>query len=258
MIRPLRLTALMLLVAAGGCAGKPPATATTRPSELNTTERERTWARMTERPTGYVGAAFTGMAWWFDDTVDWVTGRGGDLGKQLVDVNASVDDRVEAINGLSERPWGQKAPYLAVYGVTAENARNDPLLRATALRALNRAREPKFIPLYIQSLSDTNEWVRMEACKALNRMPDVRAVPDLLKIVARPDESKDVRIAAAEALRHYKRIDAARGLVGLLGERDFSIVWQARESLRSITRRDFGFDAAAWLNYLTKPDQPLS
>ena len=45
-------------------------------------------------------------------------------------------------------------------------------------------------------------------------------------------EQKDVRIAAAEALRHYRQINVARVLAGTLVGRDFGIAWQSRWSLR--------------------------
>ena len=39
-------------------------------------------------------------------------------------------------------------------------------------------------------------------------------------------ESKDVRIAAADALRQYRTLDVARVLVTYLNETDFGVAWQ--------------------------------
>jgi HEAT repeat protein len=174
----------------------------------------------------------------------------------MVDPRNDAETRRQGIVGLAERPAGLGPQYAVVYADIVQKP-NDPLLRATALRALNRARDPQYTGLFVENLKDPNNLVRLEACKALNRLPDVKAVPELLAIAAKPDEDKDIRIAAAEALRHYKRADAARALAGLLADRDFSIVFQARKSLADLTKKDFGYDQSAWLNYLTKPDKPL-
>jgi len=42
----------------------------------------------------------------------------------------------------------------------------------------------------------------LEACKALGHMATDDAIDPLLRILNRFDEDKDVRIAAADALRH--------------------------------------------------------
>ena len=122
---------------------------------------------------------------------------------------------------------------------------------------MNRSREPGHTALFIKGLGDDSDWVRLESAKALNRLPDAEAIPALLALVARPDENKDIRIAAAEALQHYKKLDVARVLVGLLSDREFGLAWQAKNSLTRLTGKDLGYDDKAWLNYLTGAEKPL-
>jgi HEAT repeat protein len=83
-------------------------------------------------------------------------------------------------------------------------------------------------------------------------VPDAQAIAPLLKTVNTGSENVDVRIAAAEALRHYRSLEVARTLVNLLGERDFGLAWQARQSLRFMTSADQRYDQTAWLNYLSQ------
>ena len=51
-------------------------------------------------------------------------------------------------------------------------------------------------------------------------------------------EPRDVRIAAADALKHYRSIDVGRALVDTLDSRDFGVAWQSRRSLIRLTGRD--------------------
>jgi HEAT repeat protein len=167
------------------------------------------------------------------------------------------DERREGIANLSTRSYGRNEPYVTRYSQIAQ-LDEDYLVRAQAVRALNHSRADKFESIYLASLDDKNELVRLEACKALSNMPDEKAIPKLLKIVGDNAENRDVRIAAADALRHYGNIEVARALVNQLGEREFGVAWQSRESLKKLTGRDFDFDEAQWLNYLTTNEKPFA
>ena len=199
--------------------------------------------------------------------IEWVGGRlkpasdilsGNNAGRyaRLMESESSADQRRKGISRLAEYDFARKPPYTTRYRQIAKND-EDYVVRAAAVRALNRARDREATQLYIDALTDPSELVRMEAAKALKNMPDPAAAGPLLDVVNKPDENRDVRIAAAEALRHYRRLDVARGLVDRLDERDFGVAWQARRSLRTITKRDFGYDEGAWLEYLTGPETPL-
>src|SRR5438067_6340374 len=137
--------------------------------------------------------------------------RVGDTASGKTPRNAAVkmedqyfpDERREGINDLVKRDFGRREPYTKRYDQLARFD-DDWLVRATAVRALNRARDRSATPTFIAALSDKNEQVRLEACKALVHMPDESAVPGLLRIVQDSNENRDVRIAAAEALQHYR------------------------------------------------------
>jgi HEAT repeats len=241
----LSLSALLAPVVAG-CAsrGEPPAPVSTTGPSTSPSDAARA-----KSSGGGFGDFFAGI-------YDQITGRTPANNLKLIR-SRSADARIRGINGLVARDFGKQPVYTRVYKAVAEND-PDPLVRAVAIRALNRSRDRTAVPLLIRGLSDPNEWVRLESAKALVRLPDPSAATPLLQVIRRPDETRDVRIAAVDALRHYKSIEVARTLASLLAERDFSIVWQSRRSLRDITRKDFRYEEAKWLEYLANPETPLS
>lgn len=166
------------------------------------------------------------------------------------------DNRRQGINGLVRNEFAQREPYTTRYRQIFETD-PDPLVRATALRALNVSRDAGATDLYMKALADPDPLVRLEGAKALFNMPDPAATDALLRVLNDVDEARDVRIAAAAALRYYQRLDVARALVAVLPERDFGVAWEARRSLRRITGVDYAYDDAAWLTYISNPGKPL-
>jgi hypothetical protein len=167
-----------------------------------------------------------------------------------------ADARRRGINELLRWDFAQNGPYVRRYRQIAKDD-PDPYVRSIAIRALNRSRDPEARPLFVEALSDPSEFVRLEAAKALVNLPDPAAAEALIRLVKSPEENRDVRIAAADALGHYKQLEVARALTPRLNEHDFSVAWQARRSLRRMTGRDFHYNEAAWLEYLSGPDKPL-
>ena len=183
--------------------------------------------------------------------------------KNLLDP-AYPDHRREAVVYLSKRDFGRKEPYVKYY---AEMARTDDdwSVKGMAIRALNRSRRKQVIDLYVRALDDENDGIRLEAAKSLANMPDPSAMTPLInhlqeragvrvsasdKMETR-DENPDVRIACADALRNFRKIEAANALVRVLRDRNFGVSYQARESLKLITGKDFRYNQTAWLDYLS-------
>jgi HEAT repeat protein len=203
----------------------------------------------------------------FDTTTKQISNFMGRLGENAsgkTPRNAAVkmedqyfpDERREGINELVKKDFGKREPYTTRYDQIAKSD-DDWLVRATAIRALNRARDRSATPTFIKALDDKNDQVRLEACKALVHMPDENAVPSLVRIVQDPAESRDVRIAAADALQHYRTLEVARALTNNLGGRDFGVAWQSHQTLILLTGHDLRYDEAAWLAYLTGPEKPF-
>ena len=187
---------------------------------------------------------------------DYVTGKTPIKGVTQMEDRYFPDERRVGINHLADRGFGRHEPYTDRYMQVAQYD-SDWLVRATAIRALNRSREQRATPVFIKALDDAHPLVRQEAAKGLANVPDPGAAAALARIVANQSEPRDVRIAAADALKHYRTIDVGRALVDTLDSRDFGVAWQSRRSLIRLTGRDLRYDEGAWLSYLTGPDRPF-
>jgi hypothetical protein len=175
---------------------------------------------------------------------------------QMMNDPNSADNRRKGINQLLTYTFTKAPPYTVRYRqISAFDG--DPTVRAVALRASNRSRDVEATPLFVSALSDKSQFVRLEAAKALVHLPDPAAERPLMRALSDPNEDLDVRIAAADALKHYHDLPNARALAESLDDKDFAIVWQARRSLVYLTGRDFGYDDGAWLNYFLGPDKPF-
>ena len=170
----------------------------------------------------------------------------GDYARLVVTEGKTPDARIRGINGLAAREFGREGPYTDAYAVLAESAA-DPLVRATAVRALNRSRSIEHAALFVRSLDDEAARVRLEAAKALVNVPAEGAAEPLLARVADGDEELDVRIAAVSALRHYDRPEVRERLAALLDGEEFSLAFQARVALAAMVGEDRGYDPAAYL-----------
>jgi len=188
--------------------------------------------------------------------IDLMTGKTPLRYVRMMENKDSPDQRRQGIYMLVAHSWAQAEPYTKRYRQIAQSD-PDALVRAAAIRALNASRDRAAIPIFIAALSDNSPQVRLQAAKALSNVPDPTAAEPLSRTLGNQAEQKDVRIAASEALRHYRTIGVARVLAGTVGGRDFGVAWQSRWSLRILTGRDYRYDERAWLEYLTGPGKPL-
>ena len=165
--------------------------------------------------------------------------------RTLAKEDAAPDELRNAIFGLTRYDYGRKPPYTEVYAALAAEAR-DPLVRASAIRALNISRDESAVPLFVAGLGGESPLVRLESAKALGNVPDESAAGPLLALAQDAAADLDTRIAAVDALRHYDNADLKRSLAGLLESDEFSLAWQARRSLVTILGEDHGYDLDAW------------
>lgn len=187
---------------------------------------------------------------------DNLTGNTPGNSARLMEDPDSPDNRRAGMARLASFQFAQKEPYTTRYKQIAASD-TDPLVRAMAVRSLNVADDATATDVYVKALTDESPLVRLEGAKALAQMPTDGAAEPLLGLLNKPDENKDVRIAAAGALKHYRRTDVARALAATLSSKDFGLAWQAHRSLRKLTGQDFRFDEAAWLQYITGPAKPF-
>lgn len=190
------------------------------------------------------------------NVVDYFSGKTALNAARRMEDSYFPDERREGMLSLADRGFGLREPYTRRYQQIASSD-SDWLVRATAIRTLNRARDTSATPVFIKALGDENPIVRTEAAKALNNMPDEQAVQPLLKLVQDLNQDRDVRIWSAAALHHYRTLPVARALASLLDGREFGVAWESRRSLIALTGKDLSFEKDAWVEYLNSNQNPF-
>lgn len=159
-----------------------------------------------------------------------------------------ADKRRTGIVLISNAPFGGVEAYVVAYRDMALNER-DPIVKATAIRALARWGEPADAVRIAPFLTHENVQVRWEAAKGLQRLHNPAVVPDLVRVMNNENEHEDVRIAAATALGQYPEDRAFQGLVTALDARELAINQAAERSLHDITGQSLGLDRATWFEW---------
>ena len=191
-----------------------------------------------------------------DASMRWFYNDKPSVADRMLEDRTNADNRREGMNKLVSFGF-LKNEFFTKRCREMATRDDDYTVRATAIRTANRARDVKATPLFIKGLSDPNEWVRLESAKALVNIPDMNAAQPLVEMLNNPVETRDVRVAATDALKHYRTLAVARALSSVLSEKNFVIAWQARRSLRYLTDRDYGYDVAAWLAFFTGTEKPV-
>jgi hypothetical protein len=234
----MRILLIALVFTCLGCASRNPVPPTTTSTMQPVARRDASW--------------MSGPG----SIIDRMRGRTPIKWVQMMENTASADDRRMGIIQLMQTEFGKHEPYTKRYRQIAQ-ADPDFTVRAAALRALNASRDAAAIPIFIAALKDEYELVRWQAAKALSNIPDPSAVNPLLAVLNNINETKTVRLAATDALRHYRDPVVTKRLIAGLNDKDFGVAWQARQSLKTITGRDFRYNERAWNDYVasnaTKP-----
>jgi HEAT repeats len=156
-----------------------------------------------------------------------------------------ADMRRVALNRIAGRKVGRGLPYTDVYKAMGQFD-DDASVRAAAVRAINQVRDRTAVGVLVAALADGDPMVRLEAAKALANMPTVAAEAPLRAIAENNEEDLDTRLAAIDALRHYKTPETQRTLVSQLNSNTFALSWQARRSLFLMTGKDMRYNESEW------------
>jgi hypothetical protein len=269
-IRSAGLTVVGLLISATGCQQSGPLrlsvapdapgsvrfvenkeTAYVNPTWIDEDEQQDSLMSKAVSSTGStIGAVFSPVTSLTERSIQYFSDDKPSTADRLLEDRNSADNRREGMNKLADFGFltndlfEKRCRQIAQYDT-------DPTVRATAIRTANRCRDSKATPLFIKGLNDSNEWVRLESAKALANVPDINAAVPLIAVLSDGNETRDVRIAAADALKHYRTLPVARALCAALADRSFAIAWQAKKSLKYLTDREYGYDTGAWLAYFT-------
>jgi hypothetical protein len=203
-------------------------------------------------------------------SLDLYTGKTPGRYARMMEDEQSADLRRTGILRLAaDYPFARAEPYTDRYWQIAQGDPNT-MVRVAAIRALDRARDRRVVPLAINYMNEADPLLRLEAAKALANMPDDKATPALLRHMGptievrgesgRPEpqsESRDVRVACADALRNFQTKDIARALIDVLQDKQFEVSYQAHKSLILMTGHDYGYDIGKWRDFLSTAENPF-
>jgi len=158
---------------------------------------------------------------------------------------------------ISNAPFGADETYVKAYRLRVEEEKN-PIVRATAVRALARHGGPEDATLIASKLEDESLQVRIEAAKGLQRLHDPEVVPAMLTSLRKESEDVEVKIALASALAQYPEDRVFQALIqNGLGAGELVLNTTAAESLRTLTGQDFADDPRAWLAWYRSSSAPF-
>jgi hypothetical protein len=150
----------------------------------------------------------------------------------------------------------QKSEAIEVLITKYAEAREPIAIRAIIVRSLGNLGDPRGRPVGVKAANDSEAILRLEGCRALGKVGKPEDAMILARIMT-VDTLEDCRIAAIEGLGSLKVQDPRiiQILLNGLEHDDPAIRLECLNSLRKITRKDFGTEPAAWRREL-QPDAP--
>ncbi|MBI4711735.1 MAG: HEAT repeat domain-containing protein [Planctomycetes bacterium] len=139
---------------------------------------------------------------------------------------------------------GDVSKYLKLYAELVTDD-PDPLVRALAARYVGKFNYKEGTPALIKALADPSPYVRQDAAVALGEIGDTSAVTPLLKTLE-DDTSSEVRRSTAQSLGKIGDSKAVDGLIHHLEDVSPGVAYAALQSLKTLTKQDFGKDIKAW------------
>jgi HEAT repeat protein len=158
------------------------------------------------------------------------------LRKTLDNVDETVDVRARALEaiGSNNEQWVRDAIRIA-YESDVQR------LKVSAVHAMGRSCDDRWLPLLVRELSNDDAEVRYEAAVAAGELGDERAIPHLAKLVLDPDA--EVKQAAITALGEIGGAQARAALQLLLESESEATREAARDALALL---DFEEDPLAF------------
>lgn len=170
-----------------------------------------------------------------------------------------ADERREALQALAADKKARTVPSVVkIFCAVARNPKEEPLVRAAAVRGLGLMEGQGVLETLSQvAVDDSNHYVRADAAVALGCQGKTEGLGALVEAL-NADPSADVRLEAAEALRHFKDAAAAEALAAALADRDIAVARKAWESLRYMTGQDLPRRSQAWIEFLASAEDPFA
>jgi HEAT repeat protein len=132
---------------------------------------------------------------------------------------------------------------------------DDPLVRAEILRTLAVFQTATATAALNAGSADSDQHVRIACCQAWGKRGGPDAVRKLSEIMS-SDTDIDVRLAAARELGKLGDPAAVQALGTGLDSKDPAMQHRAVESLRQVTKKDFGNNVNTWRDFVRGGQPP--
>lgn len=163
--------------------------------------------------------------------------------------NPDADQRREGVLMLGEKEPSQWDVTPRILSIMAQGDPN-PQVRATAVSVLGQLDRPEeMIATLTATARDDSPEVRRETLRALADQDNPKISAILLERLQKDHESS-LRSEAARQLARFPQNDVINALIAALADEEFSVTYEARHSLATITGEDFGYDPGAWRGYI--------
>ena len=139
---------------------------------------------------------------------------------------------------------GNRDEVTTILGLALESE-SEAQTRIVILDSLARLGSPKRVEAMSPAVNDKEPAVRVAACRRLGQTGAPEAAAKLDPVLV-SDTSLDVRLAAADALGHIPTRQAAMSLLSGIEDSDVAIRFRCRQSLKTITGKDFAGNVGEW------------
>ncbi|MBJ44839.1 MAG: hypothetical protein CMJ80_16435 [Planctomycetaceae bacterium] len=158
----------------------------------------------------------------------------------------SVAGRVARINLIGADKSQSLVDPATIERLNKQLDQDTPLaVKSAIVGALGRIKSVRALDGLESALRDSDARLRSEACVALARHSDPRAVL-LLAQAVRVDTSTDVRLAATRALGQFDSPASVQTLTSVLDDPDPAVQYVAMQSLEASTGEKLGLDVRKW------------
>jgi hypothetical protein len=180
--------------------------------------------------------------------------------EQVIAVQSPLADRRrEALQEIVEDKDARHVESVVkLYCLVARTDKN-AMVRSAAVRGLAVLEGEEVVPTLCHVLeTDDDVYVRADAATALGEHAGDPAALEGLADALASDTRTDVRIAAAESLRHFRDKRAAAALARAVAYDDLAVAHNAWQGLRYMTGQDLPRDTEAWDQYLASAEDPFA
>ena len=185
----------------------------------------------------------------------------------------SPDDRRRAIERISRSKYASSDDSVKTLGLIVRTDTSQ-IVRRTAAHGLGGSQREEACAPLLKVLDAENLPREVRAADAALRQTCVTSLDTLISAsvccgpaqpmiavvvgLLRNDRDREVRIAAARLLRHFRHIDALDGLIAAQRQHEFAVTYEAEQSLIQLTGHTHGQRHDDWRVWLGETEDPFA